>query len=179
MPVTAPALMQRHQRQAPVGQAAGFGLLEVLIALVILSVGLLGIAGLITSTLKSNDSAYMRTQATTLAYNIIDRMRANLDSAENGAYNLSIPYVPPPAASTVCASNTCTPNQLTAYDLNQWEFDLHKALPQGLGAITTSNSGSVTVVTVTVYWNDQRAIKALRPNTSAPAASSLTINSAL
>ncbi|MGA9851446.1 MAG: type IV pilus modification protein PilV [Gammaproteobacteria bacterium] len=158
--------------------AAGFSLLEVLISLVILSVGLLGIAGLMSTTLKSNDSAYMRTQATTLAYNVIDRMRANLSSAKAGAYNLAMPYIPPPSASSACTAGACTAGALAAYDLNQWEYDLNTILPQGQGAISISASGGVTNVTVKVLWNDSRANQSLQ-GTGAPVATSLSVSSAL
>ncbi len=55
----------------------GFSLLEVLIALLVLSIGLLGLAGLQTLGLKFNMQSYQRTQAALLAYDIVDRMRAN------------------------------------------------------------------------------------------------------
>src|SRR5690606_3260878 len=62
----------------------GFSLIEVLVALLVLSVGLLGLAMLQIEGLKHNTDAYYRTQATVLAYDIIDRMRANSDAAKNG-----------------------------------------------------------------------------------------------
>ena len=68
----------------------GFTLLEVLIALVVLSVGLLGIAAMMNFSLKANDSAYLRTQAEAFAYNIVDKMRANQNAALNGSYNIAI-----------------------------------------------------------------------------------------
>jgi type IV pilus modification protein PilV len=65
----------------------GFSLFEVLIALVVLSVGLLGLASLQTNTLKFNQGAYLRTQATNLAYDMADRMRANRAAAIANAYD--------------------------------------------------------------------------------------------
>ncbi len=158
----------------------GFSLLEVLIALVILSVGLLGIAMMVTTSLKANDSAYMRSQATALAYNIIDRMRINLSDAQAGVYNLALPYSPPITYSTACSTSSCAPDQLAQYDLNQWEYELNTLLPGGQGAITTNTSGGVTTVTVTVQWIDSRAMNSLKP-TAAPAAttSSLSVSTAL
>ncbi len=160
---------------------AGFSLLEVLIALVILSVGLLGIAALISTALKSNSSAYMRTQATALAYNIIDRMRANLPAANNLAYNVTMPA----AAATgsipaTCTGASCTSAQLATYDIGQWEYDLGTQLPQGRGAVAATTAGGIVSVTVTVLWNDSRAHDSLQKS-GAPTATtfSFSVSSAL
>src|SRR5262249_35342404 len=66
---------------------AGFSLIEVLVALVILSVGLLGIAAMVSESLKSKDSSYYHTQALNLANAMLDRMRANRDTATNSGYD--------------------------------------------------------------------------------------------
>ncbi len=161
--------------------AAGFSLLEVLIALVILSVGLLGIAAMISTTLKSNDSAYMRTQGTALAYNIIDRMRANQTAADNGLYNITLPASASTAANpTTCTNATCDSTALAAYDLGQWEYNVARLLPQGRGGITSANNGGVTLVTVTLLWNDSRAHDSLQKS-GAPTATtfSLSVSSVL
>ena len=71
------------KQSAPRVRYAGFSLLEVLVALVILSVGLLGLARMQSTGLRQNNSAYFHSQATTLAYAILDRIRVNLDAAEN------------------------------------------------------------------------------------------------
>ena len=63
----------------------GFTLIEVLISLVVLSLGLLGLAALQASSLRSNQGAYYRSQAAQFAYNIADRMRANVVEASKGA----------------------------------------------------------------------------------------------
>ncbi len=65
-------------------RSRGFTLLEVLVAMVVLSVGLLGLSGLQTSSLRNNHSAFLRSQATLVSNDIIDRMRANRDSAIGG-----------------------------------------------------------------------------------------------
>ena len=75
----------------------GTALLEVLIALVVFSLGMLGLAGLQTLSLQFNTSAYYRTQATTLAYGLADRMRANRQAALDGEYAGDIEDRPPPA----------------------------------------------------------------------------------
>ena len=167
--------------QTPV-HSGGFSLLEVLIALVILSVGLLGIAAMLSTTVKSNDSAYMRSQATILAYNIIDRMRANPIGAANGDYDIAI-GTPAPGSATVCTGGGagCDSAVLADYDLTQWKQTLastSNGLPDGDGSITITPVGGVNLVTVTVQWNDSRAGHALG---TAPAATtfSLSVHSAL
>src|SRR4030065_2717121 len=72
----------------------GFTLLEVLVAIVVMSIGLLGLAGLMASSLKNSHSAYQRTQATWLAYDALDRMRANRQVALAGGYHLALGAAP-------------------------------------------------------------------------------------
>lgn len=156
--------------------AAGFSLLEVLISLVILSVGLLGIAAMISTTLKANGSAYMRTQATGLAYNIIDRMRANMTATNNGQYDISMPGSASTASDpSACTTSTCDSTQLAAYDLDQWEYDAARLLPQGRGSITTNSTSGVSVVTIRVLWNDSRAHDSLQ-KTGAPTQTTMSLS---
>ena len=70
----------------------GASLLEVLIALLVVSIGLLGLAGLQTQSIKSNHSSYLRTQATLLAHDLSDRMRTSKDATENGAFDTDSTY---------------------------------------------------------------------------------------
>src|SRR6202044_3725701 len=101
-------------RHASNGRAAnrgagieGFTLVEVMVSLVILSMGLLGIAKLVLFSAHSNDSAYLRSQATDLAYEILDNMRANPTAAAAGNYNtpLSAAATAPPV---ICVSTVCS-----------------------------------------------------------------------
>lgn len=163
-------------------QVGGFSLLEVLIALVILSVGLLGIAAMMSTTLKANDSAYMRTQATELAYNMLDRMRANRSAALGGSYNIALAATvanPPNCTGSGTVHPGCTPDQLAQFDLAQWKQDLAATLPGGDGSVGTSISGGATVATITVQWTDTRAQTTLKETTNPNAVFNLTISSAL
>ncbi|RLA09507.1 MAG: type IV pilus modification protein PilV, partial [Gammaproteobacteria bacterium] len=67
--------MRKHRQSAD--SARGFTLIEVMVTLLILSVGLLGLAGMIGQSLRFNQGGYTRSQSTFLAYEIIDAMRAN------------------------------------------------------------------------------------------------------
>jgi type IV pilus assembly protein PilV len=139
----------------------GFTLVEVLVALLVLSIGLLGIGKLVLYSARSNDSAYLRSQATALGYSILDAMRANRQTALNVGYDIN------PASSAVdpgvpCNSGApCTANTLAQYDLFQWKTRLQTALgPTGDGIIQTVSvpnpvTGTTNVTaTITVQWND-------------------------
>lgn len=135
--------------------ARGFTLIEVLIAVVILSVGLLGLAGLQATSLRNNHSAYLRSQATTLAYDIIDRMRTNKTVAQGvpGGYALALTASPPaPPTPPACLGAPCDSAQLATFDLNNWIQSIITVLPLGAGGVVTVGN----VVTVTVAWDDNR-----------------------
>lgn len=114
-------------------------MLEALITVVIVSVGLLGIAGIIANSLKVNQGAQIRSQASWLANDIIDRMRANRATAQSGAYTLT--GCPAPGGGTVAEQ-----------DLDNW-CDALGILPAGTGSVAVAGD----VVTVTVQWDDTRA----------------------
>lgn len=118
----------------------GFSLLEVLIALLILSIGLLGIAALQTVSLRSNHGAYQRSQATFLAYGIIDSIRANRDAALNDGYDIAIG-----------ATNTGT--GIAGTDINTWRGNIRELLPDGDGSIACNGDG---VCTITIQWDVSR-----------------------
>jgi type IV pilus assembly protein PilV len=125
-------------------RASGFSLLEVLITILILAIGLLGMASLQAVSMRSNQSANFRTQATALAYMIIDRMRANSDAVLHGE------YLAPAAAGSCGASPAATPT--SRHDLETWRQQLACQLPDGQGAIRFP--GSTVVVEIT--WTDAR-----------------------
>ena len=143
-------------------QQRAFSLIEVLVALVVLAIGMLGIAQMLLLSHKANASSYIRQQATQSAYNIIDRMRANRLAAIAGNYtvsNLAAEGTPtiPTAPATNCTNTTCTTTQLAAYDTWYWLATDVSQLPNGCGSITTAPSGTNTLITVTVQWNDTPA----------------------
>lgn len=158
----------------------GFTLIEVLVSLVILSVGLLGIAGMITTSLRTNDSAYLRTEANIMAYSILDRMRTNRTAATQSEYDVSTgSYSKPGTDCLESSSNTspdCNPANMAAWDLYEWKQELADNLPSGDGTITTSlNSGGVVEITITVKWNSSRAEQGLS-NTSASSSATNTFS---
>jgi type IV pilus assembly protein PilV len=119
---------------------SGFTLIEVLVALLVLSIGLLGLAALQAQGLRFNHDAYVRTQATQLAYDIVDRMRAN--SANVAAY------------TTPDTGNPCDPLIATPTgDLDCWYRGLQASLPGGSGLITAN--ATANFYDVTVRWIDR------------------------
>lgn len=126
----------------------GFTLLEVMIALVIFSIGLLGLAGLEAQGMRYNHSAYLRTQATFQAYDILDRMRANRGAAANGNYQ---PTFTSMGTDRDCdtTTTTCSTAYMAQHDIYEWKISLG-ALPGGIGKV--EKLSDVHVVTVT--WND-------------------------
>ena len=134
---------------------SGVGLIEVLVAVLVLSIAFLGIAALQAMSLSTNNSAMARSMATVASYSILDAMRADIDGARNGAYNTSTPI----------AANACpaASGSLASAQLNQW-------CSQGLGnkslGAVASTTGSIACTavgtasadcTVTITFDDSRA----------------------
>jgi len=128
----------------------GVGLIEVLIALLVLSIGLLGLAALQTQALKFNQGAFLRTHATTLAYDVLDRMRANREQASTTTSYVTAAGTGIPTGAN-CESADCSPGDMAKYDLNQWKTALAARLPNGDGAISVSGS----IFTVTTQWDSR------------------------
>ncbi len=139
--------------------ARGFTLVEVLVSLVVLSMGLLGIAKLVLFSSHSNDSAYLRSQATELAYAIIDDMRGNRTQAQAHGYDVAINTAP--AAPGPCLGSSCAPPALATYDVNTWLARLAAALPSGTGSVQTQTSVAPapvgTTAVIIVQWDDAAA----------------------
>jgi len=127
----------------PIKSQRGASLIEVLVAIVILAIGLLGIAGLQATSVQSNYSAYYRSQATLLAYELGDRMRANRTAGLASGSDSAFP--------TSSSSNSVTGTQ-AAKDKAQWLNNLALQLPDGTGMIAKSG----TTLTISVRWNDNR-----------------------
>lgn len=142
----------------------GFSLIELLVAVVILAVGILGIAGLQVVALQQNRGALYRAEATMLANDIMDRVRVNT----NTTYTSLIDQDPPAGASN-CGNAECTPAEMADYDIAQWKCQINDldadgnpfaicaslgitgALPGGAGAINKAGG----VYEVTVQWTDR------------------------
>lgn len=142
----------RHHRQR------GMTLLEMLIALLVLSLGMLGIAALQARGQQYNTAAHVRTQATILAAELIERIRVNPDPNGDGVlddYAVNPPFfgvgsanaplassIPDPAKD--CNTETCTPQELVGFDLKSWAVRVDEAFPGGRVNIVYNTTGSNT-----------------------------------
>jgi len=139
-----------EHRRRYAGPGGGFTLIEVLIAVLVLSIGLLGLAALQTGALRVGQKAELRTRAVLAASDMVERMRANPAGTAAGVYDLPRNRLPRHTGATGAA--------LT--DLVAWRAELAR-LPGGQGAITPCNPGcprgtAGAVRSVTVWWNAAR-----------------------
>jgi len=135
--------------QINTSNSLGFTLIEVMLALVIFSIGLLGLASLQATSLQQNHNAYMRTQAAYLAYDILDRMRANKNEVAN--YVVGTGNYAAPIPTCISTSDTCSQSQIKDADRYFWKQNLKAALPLGDGTISIISSlGGKTVVKILV-----------------------------
>lgn len=132
--------------------AGGFSLIEVLVALVVLSVGLLGLAALQQNAVRFNHGAYLRSQATVLAYDMADRIRGNRQAAINDAYDSAFAAVPPACGGAIAAGT------VVAQDIAAWRRALTCALPAGNGQIEWDDAAEI--LTITVQWDPARTADA-------------------
>ncbi len=142
---------------------SGFTLIEVLIAMLILSLGLLGIAGTLLTATRSSTSNYLRQQGVQYAYDIVDRMHANstiANSASSGNPYVVALAAPAATIGKDCTATSCNTAQMAAYDVWQWQTTLKNNLPGGLGRVSVTPVGTPATtaqITVTVTWSDQPA----------------------
>lgn len=124
---------------------AGFTLLEVLVAIVVISLGLLGLAGLQAATLRNNQIAYYRAIAIQQTYDIADRIRANQDGAATYALGVGADH------NTGCTTATCSAAEMAEVDIFQWNNNNGRMLPGGAGTVAGAGAGNFLV---TVSWNE-------------------------
>lgn len=124
----------------------GFSLIEVLIALIVMSVGMLGIAGLYVHGMQAGRTSLFRHHAVTLAGDVADRIRANPDA---GAAYLAA------GSDNGCVAGdiNCSPEQMAAQDVLLWQQQADDSLPEGQVAVTY-NAGVPSVYTVRVTWSE-------------------------
>lgn len=143
-------------------RSTGISLIEVLVTIVVLAIGLLGLAALQLTSLRNNMTAYERSLATMRAYEIIDRIRANAASADSYA----IGFDDEPVGGIDCVTSACDAAQMAKYDLDAWRCSLGAWLDEaacaGVDPIETllEGKGEITVndnqVRVTIQWREDR-----------------------
>lgn len=148
------------------GTQSGATLIEVLIAVLVLSIGLLGIAGLQAATVRYKINTWSRIAVSDLVADIADRIRANPNAAGTSfgevtaipsSYTLSSSWSSQQAAtlslpSPNCNSATCTADQRAAFDMVEWRMKVREKIPQGAALMSgTKLSG----VNITFMWFDK------------------------
>ena len=126
-------------------------LVEVLVALMVLSIGLLGIAGLQLNSLRANTVSYWQSQATWFAYDMSDRIRANSTGAGMGYYD-ALDSAGATDQGCITSAAGCAGTALAAQDAYEWGLKL-SSLPSGQGMVRASGTDQLIV---TVLWDDQR-----------------------
>lgn len=123
----------------------GAGMIEVLIAVLILGIGLLGIAAMQSTALRNSQSALERSQAVIHTYAILDAMRANRQAALDGNYQMNMTCTPPASAGSLANA-----------DRRNWMLAMQAALgSDACGQINCPAGGAAC--TITIRWNDSRA----------------------
>lgn len=126
---------------------AAFGLVETLVALLVISLGLLGIAALFGQGLLANRVALERTQAIHLAADMAERIRANRLGGD--AYSAA----PADRGCDGAGAPSCSPRQLAEHDLHGWHARVAAALPGGIGSVAVSGAAP-TRYTIRVAWRE-------------------------
>jgi type IV pilus assembly protein PilV len=140
-------------------QQTGFSLVEVMIALVILSVGMLGIAGLYVQSLQAGRTSMFRHHAVTLAGDVADRIRANPKAAV--AYN-HLAAAMGTDNGCVTGSVNCIPAEMAANDIFLWQAQARDTLPNGTVAVVFALAAGLNPPTyqITVSWTEPGQVPA-------------------
>jgi len=140
--------MPRHQsmnHHHTLRRQSGTSLIEVLVAVIIMSVGLLGVAAMQSIALRNSHGAMERTQAVIQTYAMFDAMRANLTAAREGVYNMDSCGIPGAGATLVEA------------DKRAWMQSLKATLGDNDAVCGAVACGANAVCSVTVTWDDTRS----------------------
>jgi type IV pilus modification protein PilV len=178
--MTARAYTRLHRRHPMLG----FSLIELLVAVLVMGIGILGVTALQMVSLQNNRAALVRAEAVQLAYDMMDRIRANPAGAPPGAaYNgLGIGDGPPNPPGGYCQGAACSAAQMVALDQAMWKCQLgsyrddavcldlyddgmlpanadgdaqQAGLPAGDGAIDVAGNG---MIQITVQWRDMDGV---------------------
>ena len=139
--------MPSRKQENLIKRVAGFTLVEVLIALIILSVGMLGIAGLYVHSMQAGRTSLFRHHAVTLAGDVADRIRANPRAA--ASYGLA-------GANNNCVNGgvNCSPPQMAANDIDLWDQQAADTLPNGTVTVVFDNGVLPPTYEITVAWDE-------------------------
>ena len=138
---------------ARASRVRGFSMVEALVALVVLGVGMLGIASLHVVTVRTSGSAISRMHAVNLASDIGDRIRANRNAGTAYEFDGEPAEGEEAPASCVGSERTCSPAEMAAHDLAEWNAQISAMLPgEPTGSIDVDTTTNPTTYTITVTW---------------------------
>lgn len=145
-------------------RCSGFAMIEVLVTLIVLTVGILGFLGLQTQGLKNNHSAYIKSQVVSVIDDMADRMRANKAGLNANLYaNIDTSTLSADPGfdcmtnyTETSIANECSSQELATYDIYAWGKTLGSLLFSGQGTVTCNDSPCISgsTHTITVSWDD-------------------------
>jgi type IV pilus assembly protein PilV len=149
--------------RSPLSKQRGSSLLEVLVAILVMSVGMLGMAGLTVASNSYNKLAQIRGTSLMLISDYADRVRANMTGFNAGNYAKTSTYQNSKTliSATGCTdasvtANTCNPGQMAALDLAQWRNLLRRSLPGGDAYVLTSANATTgqSNMDIWIMWTE-------------------------
>jgi type IV pilus assembly protein PilV len=140
-----------HRARFAASTQSGVGLIEVLVAVLVLSIAFLGIAALQAVSLSTNNSAMARSMATVASYSILDAMRTDTASAKAGKYNYAVDA---PIKANACPTDTTT---LAQVQIGQWCGQLGHSLGATANTTGSINCSATGDCTITITFDDSRA----------------------
>lgn len=156
--------LKLQQTPKPNSLQAGTTLIEVLVSLLVLSFGMLGMAGVQAVSLRGNQAAYFRTVATTVSVDIVERMHANKVGVDDGDYDDAAG-----AATASCFTTAgCTAAQMAAQDILDWSATVAALLPLGTSVVCLDSTptdgtaaanacdGAGNIYAIKLWWDDDR-----------------------
>jgi type IV pilus assembly protein PilV len=147
-------MINQHQTMTRASHTHGFTLLEVMVAMLIFSIGLLGLAGLHVAGLSNNKTADLRGLAVIMTYDMAERIRANNNGASGNYDAVSTAAAAAPGSNCVTSTSCNTSASIALWDIFEWKSTLATAMPSGTGTITRANTSSPFVITV--MWDEAR-----------------------
>lgn len=140
----------------------GFTLIEILVAMVVISLGLLGLAGLQVASLNNNQIALHRSIASQQADDMADRIRANIDAVRAGHFDN-----PTATSDPGCLDSNCSVSQMAESNFVQWNTNIDRLLPNGIGTVRcaigptasciNNTAGVNRTFDITVFWTEKTA----------------------
>lgn len=146
----------------------GVSLIEVLVAILIVSLGVVSMAGLLAKSAQLGKASEFRAMAALLGADMADRMKANIGGVKAGNYNLTpagLLAAAPANAAMACDQAamvvSCTVPQMATYDLAQWQQTLFNSIPSGTGYIQFDVADG-NAADLWVAWQDPAALASAR-----------------